>query len=274
MTVSIIVPIGDEAAWKICEASLRESMDTYAGEIRAEIVACYDLEHKGAWIARNEGLRRATGEWITWVDCDDFVEKSWFSTICREIERGGFDVLVFGIIQEKNGVSKTIYSPDAHIEDGEKYARWMIGGLGMPHWLWHRVFRRELWEGVRFEGRVNEDYQGSLQVLPRVRRVQFIPDCLYHYVRHGHGLSNYVQGMDYDSACKGFLRLVEKLPPEWQYEGRRGVAFLLTDVILYDPRVKGANKYLRPWFWRVLFMRGMNFKFRVKTLVAALMFWK
>ena len=275
MKLSIIIPVGNRDEWAVCEASLKASVAAYDGPWQAEIVAVEDLDHEGAYVARNKGLDRATGEWITWVDCDDVVEPSWFGTICRAIdEEPSCDVLVFGIIEDRDGRSRQIYSPERHVEDGAAYARWMIGGLGMPHWLWHRAFRRELWEGVRFAGRVKQDYQASLQFLPRVRRVQFIPDCLYHYIRHGHGLSNYVQKMDYDSACRGFLELVEKLPEAWRHEGRRGVALMMTDVILHDARARGANKYLRPFFWEILFLWGMPFGFRLKSLLAALVWWR
>lgn len=275
MKISIIIPVGNVEEWRVCEASLKASIAAYDGAWEAEIVAVEDLAHEGAYVVRNKGLERASGDWITWVDCDDIVEKEWLGTICRAIDaKPECDMLVFGIIEEKDGRARRIYSSEAHIEEGEAYARKMIGGTGMPHWLWHRAFKRELWEGVRFDGRVKQDYQASLQFLPRVKKVQFIPDCLYHYIRHGHGLSNYVQAMDYVEACEGFLRLVEKLPESWREEGRRGVGLLMTDVILHDPKVKGANKYLRPYILDILTMGGMTFRFRIKSLIAALMFWK
>mgnify|MGYP003301261016 CR=1 FL=1 len=43
-----------------------------------------------------------------------------------------------------------------------------------------------------------------LQILPRIRNVWSIGKPLYRYIRHGHGLSNYVQSMDYTEAGKGF----------------------------------------------------------------------
>lgn len=275
MKLSIIVPVGNKDDWRVCEASLKASIAAYDGHWESEIVAIEDLDHEGAYVARNKGLDGATGDWITWVDCDDVVEPAWFGTICRTIDGDpSCDVLVFGIVEEKAGCSKVIYSPRKHVEDGESYARWMLGGKGMPHWLWHRVFKRELWDGVRFEGRVKQDYQGCLQVLPRVKRVQFIPDPLYHYIRHGHGLSNYVQEMDYGEACEGFLRLIGNLPVTWQDEARMGVGLLMTDVILHDPHARGCNRYLRPYFCRILFGRGMSLRFRMKALAACLMFWK
>jgi hypothetical protein len=273
--ISIIIPIGDKDAWGECEKSIKASIAAYSGDISAEMLPCWDIDHRGAYVARNEGLSRATGDWITWVDCDDVVEVAWFSTICDSIESNPwFDVLVFGIFEIKDGEKRTIYRPEKHFEDGESYARWMIGGTGMPHWLWHRVFRKELWSGVSFEGRVKQDYHASLQVLPRVKKVLFIPDVVYTYVRHGHGLSNYVQPMDYDGACKGFLRQIEKLPQSWQYEARRGVGLMMVDVILHDPNVRGTNKYLRPFFWDLFVMGGMSLRFRVKCILAALCWWK
>lgn len=275
MKVSVIVPVGDEAQWQVCRQSISDSITAYRGEVEFEILPCYDLEHKGAYIARNDGLRRATGDWLAWVDCDDTVEPGWASEIVSAIAtHPDCDMVVFGIMEERDGRCRCIYSPREHEEDGQEYARWMISGLGMPHWLWHKVFKRGLWDGVQFEGRVKQDYYASLQVLPRLKRVCFIPQCLYRYVRHGHGLSNYVQKMDYDAACKEFLALIEKLPVGWQYEAKRGMGLMLTDVILHDKSVTGANKYLRPYFWQLLTLKGMTFRFRVKSVMAALMLWK
>ena len=274
MKLSIIVPVGDKDQWSVCEAAIRASIEAYRGEVEAEVLACFDLEHRGAFTARNEGLARATGDWIAWVDCDDLVKSDWFSRIAAEIERGGFDVLAFGIEQECAGVITTIYAPKAREMEGADYARWMLGGKGMPHWLWHRVFRRELFEGVQFAGRVLEDYQGSFQFLPRVKRVRFIPDVLYRYVRHGKGLSHYNQNMDYDAACRGYLGLADKLPVEWREEARMGVGLMMTDVILHAPGVRGLNKYVRPYFWRILFGGGMSVRFKVKSLIACAIFWR
>ena len=74
MKVSIIVPVGNKDEWKICEQSILQSINTYKGDVKAELLPCWDLEHTGAWTVRNEGLDKATGDWIAWVDCDDVVE--------------------------------------------------------------------------------------------------------------------------------------------------------------------------------------------------------
>ena len=52
------------------------------------------------------------------------------------------------------------------------------------------------------------------------------------------------------------------------------VGLLLVDVLLYAKGVKGANKYIRPYFWRILTDPRLSFRFRIKALMAALMFWK
>lgn len=266
------------AQWKTCEESINASIAAYHGPVKAELLPCFDLEHRGAYAARNEGLVRATGEWIAWVDCDDTVEQTWFTRIAEELGRnegtGSFDVLVFGIVQEKNGLSKVIYSPQPHDQDGDEYGREMLAPGGMPHWLWHRVFRSELWEGVRFEGRVNEDYHAGLQYLPRVRRVRFIPDVLYRYIRRGTGLSSYVQDMDYGAACREYLKLVDQLPQSWQRDARMNVGLLLADVLIHAKGVKGANRYIRPYLGRILTDPRLSFRIRIKVLIAALMFWK
>ena len=86
MKISVIVPVGDKNAWSVCKASIEQSLSEYRGEVVAEVLPCFDLEHRGAYIARNEGLERATGDWIAWVDCDDEVEPNWASEICAAIK--------------------------------------------------------------------------------------------------------------------------------------------------------------------------------------------
>ena len=79
----MIIPVGDEGAWRLCRQSLDYSVGLLGQDcsIEVEVLPCLDIEHKGADIARNEGLARGAGEWVAWVDCDDEVEPNWASEI-------------------------------------------------------------------------------------------------------------------------------------------------------------------------------------------------
>lgn len=270
MKISIIIPVGDMSQWAVCEASIRASIGAYHGTVGWELLPCFDLEHKGAYVARNEGLARATGEWVAWVDCDDVVETEWFGEIARAIEaHPEVDLIQFEATEVKDGVERPLTYRYRGTVTGEAFARELLRNDGMPAWLWTRVFRREILAGARFEGRVNEDYWLFLQVLPRIGSVWSIGKPLYKYIRHGHGLSNYTQAMDYAEAGHKLLSLIKKLPRRWWWDARVGLALTMADVALHSGVENGSCAWARRYGLLVLLDIKVPVRLKAKCLLAA-----
>lgn len=271
MKISVIVPVGDKNAWSVCKASIEQSLSEYRGEVVAEVLPCFDLEHRGAYIARNEGLERATGDWIAWVDCDDEVEPNWASEICAAIKaHPDVDVIQFDATEVV--CSKT--SPLAYrykgLVEGKRFAHELLRNDGMPAWLWTRVFRKSLFDGAHFEGRVKHDYGMFLQILTRIKCVWSVGKPLYRYNRHGLGLSNYAQGMDYGLAGRRFESLIEALPDGWRRDGYIGLALTMADVARHSGCENGSRQFVRKYMWQVICDWKVPFRLKVKTLLAAM----
>lgn len=271
MKISVIVPVGNKDEWKICEASLRESVSAADGAAEAEILPCFDLEHKGAYVARNEGLKRATGDWVAWVDCDDVVEKTWFGEIAAAIAaHPDADVVQFDATEVKDGKMRPLrYAKQGRVS-GDAFARELLRNDGMPAWLWTRVFRREVFADASFDGRVKQDYQMFLQILPRIRQVWSIGKPLYRYIRHGHGLSNYVQQMDYRVAGAEFEKLIARLPARWTSDAKIGLALTMADVAVHSDAENGARFWTRKYGLLVLADLKVLLRLKVKCLMAML----
>ena len=271
MKISIIIPVGDLSAWKACEASLRESVSAADGVAEAEVLPCFDFEHKGAYVARNEGLKRATGDWIAWVDCDDVVEKPWLGEIAAAIAaHPDVDVIQFDATEVKDGETRPLrYAKQGRVS-GDEFARELLRNDGMPAWLWTRVFRRELFAEASFNGRVKQDYQIFLQILPRIRHVWSIGKPLYRYIRHGHGLSNYVQQMDYRVAGAEFEKLIARLPARWTSDAKIGLALTMADVAVHSDAENGARFWTRKYGLLVLADLKVPLRLKAKCLMAML----
>ena len=271
MKISVIVPIGNKAEWMVCEENLRRSIAAYGGKVDVEVLPCWDLEHKGAWTARNEGLHKAVGDWIAWVDCDDVVEIDWFSEIVNAIElHEDVDIIQFDATEVKNGIERPLTYCKKGDLSGEFFSRELLRNDGMPAWLWTRVFRRKLFAGKRFAGRVIEDYRMFLEVLPRINRVWSIGKPLYRYIRHGHGLSNYVQCMDYGRAANEFTELIMKLPSHWHDDALLGLALTMADVAIHSKHNNGARKVVWLHLKRVLTDAHISCRLKLKCIFAVL----
>lgn len=293
MKLSIIIPVGNLDEWAVCEGSLKASIAAYSGPVEAEVLPCFDLDHKGAYVARNEGLQRATGDWIAWVDCDDIVEREWFgeiaSAIVGDLSGSGtedgktlsplfhsnsrlplIDVIQFDATEVKDGKTRPLRYGKAGEVSGDAFARELLRNDGMPAWLWTRVFRREVLAGARFAGRVKQDYQMFLQILPRIRKVWSIGKPLYRYIRHGHGLSNYVQAMDYAEAGKGFEAQIAALPECWWHDARVGLALTMADVARHSKQENGSRPWVRKYLLMVLFDPKVPLRLKAKAMLASI----
>lgn len=154
--------------------------------------------------------------------------------------------------------------------DGEAFARELLRNDGMPAWLWTRVFKRKLFDGVRFEGRVKHDYGMFLKIIPRVKSVWSIGKPLYHYRRNGKGLSAYAQQMDYAVAGAGFEKSVAELPSNWRHDANVGLALTMADVARHSGCENGSRQFVRKYMWQVICDWKVPFRLKVKTLLAAM----
>ena len=73
----------------------------------ARIILLQNNENSGSGISRNKGISIATGEYITFIDSDDYIKyKNFFADCLRCIKREGCDCLVTPFIREKKGEFK------------------------------------------------------------------------------------------------------------------------------------------------------------------------
>ncbi len=133
-------------------------------------------ENGGAGPARNEGLKVATGEYITFVDADDWLEENAYSCLIDEIEKNGADMLLFGIrthICDKN--NKIIETREEKIESVK-----IIG---------QNKFRRawaEMYNKFNMNSPCNKIYKNCIikehnLCFPALRRMQDGVFNLYYY---------------------------------------------------------------------------------------------
>lgn len=141
----------------------------------------------GVSSARNAGLNCFNGEYVTFIDSDDYIESNMFELIAEAIKGKDVD-LVF--IREKsvNLEGKTIYingdSPSGKIlyfdreKAEERIIKMQINGMC------DKTYKRSLIENIRvLEGKKHgEDLLFNIQVLERVKTVALVDEILYSYV--------------------------------------------------------------------------------------------
>lgn len=276
--ISVIIPVGDREVYRSCKKSILQSMEAAArGDCDWELIEVFDDERKGVAWARNEGVRRAMGDYVAWVDCDDQVQMRWAAAIAQGLNEGGavapVDVLTFGARAEwddgRSGYNLTYNRPMGRI-DAETFARDVIGVGRTGGWLWNKVFRRQLFDGREFVGNAFQDYRMICEILPVVQHVWHVPETLYLYRRSNGGISQYVNRSVSLKALEDLVTIAEARKDCYAKDMRRGVAVQAADFCRHAGGEPVLRSFLRRQLWNVWTGSDINFRVKVKCLIEAL----
>ena len=210
MKLSVIIPAHKAEA--TLPRTLR-SLEAASEGLDVETVLVNDDEGRGLSWARNQGLDRATGDVVFFVDADDTVKCDYFRRHVEILESSGADFVLssFDMAPLKrdynlvgNAAIREVMLPAFFGYDFEDVRRWNGGGaLNARRELggvWRCAFRRAFVErhGIRFDEnlRLFEDSPFIAECAARAERVASIPDVLYEYVPNPQGLMMSSLGTD------------------------------------------------------------------------------
>lgn len=161
------------------DASTDESgtlCDEYAvSEDRLQVV--HFPENRGPSAARNEGIRRASGEYICFVDADDHVEPELLTRLYESLREAQADVSACGA----DGICLT--GGPAGVFSGQEAIECMAREIPFNYVPWAKLYAAAPVKTCLFEERIyySEDILFLYELFQRVRRVSYVPDLLYHY---------------------------------------------------------------------------------------------
>lgn len=148
-------------------------------------VKVFKKENGGVSSARNFGLKIASGEFIQFVDADDFLEKDMCSKMLYAINLGHFDVVVCSYKKYDGDKIKNKISLDFECENvfqfKDKFSFLFENALFNPPW--NKLYKREKINSLFDENiSLGEDLLFNLEYFKTCEKVKIIKTCLYNYV--------------------------------------------------------------------------------------------
>lgn len=160
-----------------------EICDQYAQ--RDSRVNVFHKPNGGVSSARNAGLDRASGEYIYFVDGDDYIEPNLCQRVVELLELHDADIVTFDcwrVTEEGTRLGGTETISDGLIVPEAALAELMKGHIN--NYSWNKIYRRYIFDDIRFpEGRVWEDVAISYKVLLKARRIYCCNERLYYYLQ-------------------------------------------------------------------------------------------
>ncbi len=170
-------------------------------------------ENGGVSSARNAGLDLSSGDFIGFVDADDFVKENMYSCLIDDLIKHQSDISMCSInfLDENGNIFKSDYALDSanFIEENCNKLINEMYKTCYCHWvaLWNKLFAKEIFKTLRFpEGRLFEDWTIVPMIYFECKRLSYISDKLYNYSasREGSAVHTYTVKRHYDCVCADY----------------------------------------------------------------------
>ena len=151
--------------------------------------------------ARNAGLEDASGELFSFVDSDDWIGEDFYRILAGRMAERNADAAVANIVRSYADHKEVRdFSAQEDVFTAEKALEVYISGNGISCEAWNKLYRRSLFDGIRFPlNRINEDEFVTYRVIARARGVVFCGNAEYYYrQRAGSIMSSQVKVTNFD----------------------------------------------------------------------------
>lgn len=140
----------------------------------------------GVSAARNAALDIACGEYIYFVDSDDFIETTALEYLHKLIIEYNVPMVIGGYrrVSENGEYDREVLADDdIEVNVLDEYKTWEKAAFDMGFiMVYTKLYKAELWTNCRFPaGKIHEDNGVMLQILPQCHRVVYSNKLIYNY---------------------------------------------------------------------------------------------
>ena len=202
----------DESGKKVDDYSLKDDR-----------IKAFHKENGGQALARNLGLKNATGKYICFIDSDDYYEPDFVEKVVNALAGNDADMIFcnyYSCYTDRDVPGSRL----REIENGkvftpDKYLYLLYAFSGVYSYVWNKIYKKEIFEDLEFQQMLCEDAQIMLSVCDRCKKIVFISDVLYHYRRRKSSAVN----AKHESMLMGEMRWVEDHMARLKASGRENL---------------------------------------------------
>lgn len=192
--------------------SSRKLLKKYKGNKNIKVF--YNRENRGLSYSRNYGLKKSTGDFIGYIDSDDYVEPDYYEELMSSIKDNKSDIAICDIKLVDEQTNK-IQRCKCYANDFDVYS---VVNNGFAASACNKLFKRKNIEKYPFaEGKVNEDIAVVIPTVIQAKKISYADTC-YFYVQRGGSIQNSKFSDKRFDIFDGVKTTLERIKNEQDYE--------------------------------------------------------
>lgn len=154
-------------------------MNKYKSDKRVKI---YSKENGGLSSARNYGIDNSHGEFISFIDSDDYISNDFIEKLYKQIKCDNSDISMCRYIREENKFTHTYAAKKLNSEDALEKILYQDDQTLYSVAAWNKLYRKEIFDDIRYPyGKYNEDMFIICEVMKKVKQISICDFVGYYY---------------------------------------------------------------------------------------------
>lgn len=152
----------------------------------------YTKQNGGLSSARNYGLDRAQGCFVSFVDSDDYLSLTMFESMISHLQNDEAEIAVCGrrIVHLDGRVEVKNPFEETTLLSAVEAVELLVEDEKINSFAWNKIYRLELFDGIRFpEGRLYEDIAVMFALFHRANTIIHLDGSYYFYIHNEQGIS-------------------------------------------------------------------------------------
>lgn len=168
-------------------------------------VKLINIKNGGVSHARNTGIDNATGEYITFVDSDDFIDNEMYATLLDVILKNDADISHCSYKNVYPDGSSTAVGGKGKIvvQNQDEAINCLLSGTLFVGGLWNKLYKKELFNDVRLLETIkfNEDVLANFYLFRKSKKIVYTDEPFYNYVADETSATHSANSVRYAEEC-------------------------------------------------------------------------
>lgn len=203
-------------------------------------IRVFHISHQGLSVARNIGINEARGEYIGFVDSDDWIEPDMFEILLNALEDQQADVCTCGFwICEGNKELPRVFTRRTYTNTEAMVClyNWDIDSA-----VWNKLYRRKIFKDNIFpEGKYYEDIATQHYLISRASKVVVIDSLLYHYQKRNDSITKSL-------TVQNLIDYVDAFMNRFEFYTIRSHKLINCEDCLFFPVANAISSLWRRWY--------------------------